>query len=481
MDAAAGTLAPGSKAREGGLVACLSFAALTGAVVSGLGQPIVLEVARERNVSVSAAQWLPIITLLVGVVLTPVVSRISDGRLRRGVLVVAMLVVAAGSLLGAALPSFPALLVARALQGLGYAMIPLTVSIARAQLSGPTMQRTLAVLSTSIAVGVGLGNPVMGLCVMLSGYRAAFGFALLVSVVGAVWVWRRVPPAGQDAHRIRIDLPGAVLLGGGLGAILLVVSRGHAWGWDTWQVAVLGSSGPVLLLAWVLVELRRSDPLVDLRLAFGRGAVGVNLAAILLGLSLFGGVATAILLMQREPSDGLGLGFSVFATGLVMMPMALASLVSPHLARRLGHRTGLRPVLPLGALAVALSFGVLALLHDRTWHFAVMMAVLGVGIGVAYSAMPAVIVAGTPGERTASAIGVNQVLRLLGGSVGIATVTAVLAARNPPGSLQPTEPGYVAAAVVSATFALLAALVGWLLVPAVDLSEETVDASLYPE
>jgi MFS family permease len=111
------------------------------------------------------------------------------------------------------------------------------------------------------------------------------------------------------------------------------------------------------------------------------------------------------------------------------------------------------------------AFGTFALLHDRTWHIVLTMALMGVGIGIAYSVMPVLIVARTPAERTASATGVNQVLRLLGGSVGAAGVAAVLAAHTPVGGGQPAESGYVVAVLVVASVGLLSAVVGWVLVP----------------
>ena len=441
-----------------GLIACLSFAALTGSVVAGLGNPIILEVSNERHVSLAAAQWTLIITLLVAVVATPVVSRIADGRLRRQALIGALVVVAAGSLIGAVVPSFPGLLAGRALQGLGYAMVPLTVAIAREWLTGSVLARTLGVLSTSIAIGVGLGNPVMGLCVLLVDYRLAFGVALLVSAGGAVWVWRRVPPAGPGIDRVRIDLLGAVLLGAGLAGTLLAVARGGVWGWTSPTVLGLAAGGLVLLGLWVLRSLRIPAPLGDLRLASARGVLGV---------CVFGGAAAVILLIQRPPSDGVGFGYSVFVTGLLMTPMAIATLCSPPVARAIARRVGERVVLPLGSLVSAAAFGTFALLHDRTWHIVLTMAVMGIGIGISYSVMPVLIVARTPEERTASATGVNQVLRLLGGSVGAAVVAAVLAAHTPAGQVSPAESGYVVAVLVVATAGLLSAVSGWVLVPPV--------------
>ncbi len=444
---------------------------MTGSVVAGLGSPIVLEVSVERDVSIAAAQWTLIITLLVGVVVTPVLSRLADGVRRRGVLVAALAVTAAGCALGALVPTFSGLLAGRALQGFGYAMVPLTVSIAREHLHGLALYRTLAILSTSIAVGVGVGNPVMGLCVKFYDYRAAFAFAFLVSAAGGIWVWRRVPAGTvpESAARVppaRFDVPGAVLLGAGLGSTLLAIARGQVWGWTSWQVLLLGLGGLALLLAWTVVELRVPEPLVDLRLSCARGVLGVNLAAVLLGVAVFGGVAVVILLVQRPVQDGVGLGQSVFVTGLLMLPMALASLFSPPVARWLEARTDMRYILPLGAVVVAASFGTFAILHDSLWQIALMMGLMGTGIGVAYSAMPALIIARTPAGRTASATGVNQVLRLMGGSVGAAAVTAVLAAYTPTEMLNPVEDGYVAGALLAAGTGLVAAVMGYVLVPA---------------
>lgn len=447
-----------------GLVVCLAFAALTGAIVAGLGSPIVWEVAQDRSVSIPDAQWGLIITLVVGVVGTPVLSRLADGRLRKQLLIGALLLVAGGSAL-ALVPTFPALLAARAFQGFGYAMVPLTVSIAREQLEGVVLLRTLGVLSTSVAVGVGLGNPAIGLCVMVGGYPVAFGLAVVVAASAAYWVWRRIPVSGATVGEVRVDWPGALLLGGGLTATLLVVARGDIWGWTSAPVLGLAPVALVLLALWVVVELRVAAPLVDLRLTCARGVLGVNLAAFLLGIGVFGGVTVVILVVQRPVDTGLGLGQSVFVTGLLMLPMALASFFSPPGARWLEVRLGSRAVLALGALLVAAAFAVFAVLHSALWHVALMMLVLGIGIGVAYSVMPALIVARTPEHRTASATGINQVLRLMGGAVGSAVTAAVLSTHTPAGAVHPTVTGYVAAALFSCGGAVVAAALAGVLLP----------------
>lgn len=438
---------------------------MIGSVVAGLGSPIVLEISVDLEVSIASAQWALILALLVGVIFTPIVSRVSDGPRRRAVLLGALWLTSLGCALGALVPSFAGLLGGRALQGFGYAMVPLTVSIAREHLTGRTLATTLGVLSTSVAVGVGVGNPVMGLGVLFLDYRAAFAFGCLVSAAGAVWVWARVPRGAAHSPPVRVDLPGALLLGAGLGGVLLAVARGQIWGWQSLPTLICGVGGIVCLAVWVWVELRVQSPLVDVRLAVTRGLLGVNLAALLLGVCIFGGVAVVLLLAQRPVEDGLGFGHSVFATGVLMMPMALATLASTPLATRLERIMPRRMVLPLGAVLTTSAFVWFALLHDRTWHIAVMMGLLGTGIGLAYAAMPALIVARSPADRAASATGINQVLRMMGGSIGAAVMTAVLTLHTPAGRINPLESGYTVSLWLAGGAGILAVVVGYVLVP----------------
>jgi MFS family permease len=470
----------GRQTSERQLIACLSFAALTGAIVAGLGSPIIYEVSVTRDVSIADAQWGLIVTLIVGAVCTPVLSRLADGRLRRSLLVGALLVVAFGSLL-ALVPTFGSLMAARSLQGFGYAMVPLTVSIAREQLEGAVLARTLGVLSTSVAVGVGLGNPAIGLCFLVADYRLAFLLAAAVSGAAAWWVWRRVPSSSDHVTGVRVDLPGALLLGAGLTASLLAIARGNLWGWGSTRVLVLAVAGAALLAAWVLLELRLPEPLIDLRLATVHGVLGVNLAAFLLGMGIFGGVSVVVLVAQSPTDTGFGLGHSVFVYGLLMMPLALASLVGPGVARALAHRTGFRAVLTVGSVMVVTSFAFFALWHSHVIHILVMMLLLGIGIGLAYSVMPALIVARTPGDRVASATGVNQVLRLLGGAFGAALIAMVLAAYTPAGASGPRETGIVVATLVSCGGALVAAAVAWALLPRRDVQLAGVDSHITAE
>ncbi|MBM7516461.1 MFS transporter [Nocardioides nitrophenolicus] len=446
------------------LVVCLAYAALTGGVVAGLGNPLIYEVSVARDVPVVDAQWMVIATLLAGAVGTPVLSRLADGPARKRVLIGTLLVLGLASAV-ALIPTFPAVIATRSVQGLGYALVPLTVSLARAHLGGEVLTRTLAMLSLSVSLGVGLGNPMIGLLVGVAGYRAPF---LLVTVVGLTAAWlvaRTVPAAPRGDPRVAVDLPGAALLALGLGALLLAVARGGVWGWTSIATVLVGGAGVALLAVWALVELRVTAPLVDLRLVCSRTLLGVNVVAMLIGIGMFAGASTVMVLVQTPTEHGVGLGRSVFVAGLLMLPMALVSLVTPPVGLWAARRIGYRVVLAAGALTTACAFGYFARWHDSILDIVVMMVVMGVGVGLAYSVMPAVVVAVTPYERVGTAMGVNQVLRLAGGSAGGAVVAAILAAHTRPGAHDPAETGFVLAAVFASGGALVAALVALLLLP----------------
>ncbi len=326
------------------------------------------------------------------------------------------------------------------------------------------LRRTLALLSISIAVGAGLANPMTGLFVQYLDYRAAFLFGAVLTAVAAIVTLRVVPLSMRAPPRLGVDVAGALFLGGGLGAALLAISRGAAWGWASATITGLFVVGAVLLAAWAMVELRAATPLVDLRLACSPALLGVNLTALGTGAAVFGGMSLVYRVVQAPASAPGGLGQSLLVAGLLMLPMSAGSLLAPSLTRRLSSVVSVRVVLVVGSALVAAAYLFFAGLHDELWQITVVTFVAGIGIGVTYSVMPAVIVARTPPARTASAMGVNTVLRITGGAIGSALMAAVQAAWTPPGEDFPAEAGYVVAALLAAGLCGVAALISVTLV-----------------
>ncbi|ADB53197.1 MFS transporter [Conexibacter woesei] len=447
------------------MLAALVFAGLTVSVMSTLGTPLIPTIADEQHVSLDTAQWMLTVTLLVGAIATPVLGRLGDGPQRRRVLLVTLGSAFAGSVVAATSTRFPQLLAGRALQGVGYGTVPLAIALTREHVTGDRLRSGIAMLSITVAVGAGLGFPVTGLIAQTLDFHAAFWFGAIFAAAAFVSVALAVPRATGEAKRVALDVPGALLLAGGLASLLLGISQGESLGWASAAVVALFAGAAALLAAWVHVELRRDAPLVDLRLVSQRAILGANVAALLLAMGMYIAMSLVNRLMQTPESTGYGFGATLVTTGLMLLPLSLGSLVSQQITRRVIRRYGIGVVLPAGALIVAATLLWLAVAHGRLLDIAIATALLGVGVGCSFAAMPALIVASVPEERTGSATSLNQVLRSVGGALGSAVGVAILAAHHPAATPFPQESGYTIAFLVGAVVCVVTAGLAILLAP----------------
>jgi MFS family permease len=452
--------------REGRrLISVLVFAALTVSVMSTLGTPLIPTIASDQHVSLESAQWMLTVTLLVGAIATPVLGRLGDGPRRRRMLLTTLGAALLGSIVAATAGSFPQLIAGRALQGVGYGTVPLAIALAREHVAGERLRSGIAMLSITVAVGAGLGFPVTGLIAQDLDYHAAFWFGAIFAAAALVAVARVVPKPKAGRSAVVLDLPGTLLLGGGLAALLLPISNAESWGWGSARVLGLFALAIALLGTWVVVELRHPHPLVDLRLVSQRAVLGANVTALLAAMGMYVGMALVNRLVQAPRASGYGFSATLVTTGLVLLPISLGSLLSQPLTRRVVARFGIRPVLPAGGLLVAATLTLLAVAHGSLADIAIATALLGVGVGCTFAAMPALIVANVPPERTGSATSLNQVLRSVGGALGSAVGVTILAAHQPGGATFPHESGYTTAFLAAAAVCVLAAAMAALLAP----------------
>ncbi len=411
------------------LLPVLVYAALCTAIVSSLGMLLVPTISRELHVSIGTAQWMLTINLLVGAVATPVMGRLSDGQYKKRVLVVALSVILVGSVIAAAAPNFAVFLVGRAMQGLTYGIVPVTISLARRYLSAAKAGSGISSLSVTVATGIGLGYPLTGIIAGLFDFRFAFWFAA-VFVVSAIIVVVRAVPAGPDKQvdAAPFDFAGATLLGLGLAGVLLAVSEGSNWGWASLPTLGCFIAAVVVLFAFVAVELRREHPLIDLRVLRNGEVLLANATAIGLGTVMYMALSIASLIAQAPAGTGYGIALPVFWAGFVMLPLSVGSFSANRLVRILTRRIKLTTFLPLGAAAMTVSATLLLFAHAALWEILIGMVVFGLGIGTTYAAMPGLIARRVIAAELGSAVSFNQVLRTVGGSFGSAISGAILAA-----------------------------------------------------
>lgn len=431
----------------------LVYCGMCTAIISSLGVLLIPTISAAQHVSLASAQWILTASLLVGAVATPVLGRCSDGPRRRLVLVGALAVVLVGSVLAATARTFPQLLAGRALQGVTYGIIPVTMSLAREYLPADRVRAGVAALSVTTATGLGLGYPLTGLIAEHLDYRVAFWTAVgfvLPALLGALAVLPADPSASARPPRTRrFDVVGAVLLSAALSAGLLGLSQSARWGWGSTPVLGLLLGAVALFGVWASWELRVPAPLIRLDLLRHGDVLLANLTALGLGMAMFVGFSAISRLAQTPTSTGYGLGLSVFVAGCVILPLSIGSQVASRLARVVSVRIGDRAMLPMGATFVTIANAGLIARHERLWELLAAMALFGLGIGTTWAAMPALILAAVPASEVGSATAFNTVLRTIGGSIGSAVTGAVLALHTGAGGL-PTDSGYHATFTLSA-------------------------------
>ncbi|MGE0026646.1 MAG: MFS transporter [Thermoleophilia bacterium] len=444
------------------LVPVLFLVTCVVAVISALGAPLVPLVSREMGVSLSDAQWSLTATLLMGAVSAPIMGRLGDGRWRREAIAGGVVVVLIGCALAAVATSLPLLVVGRTLQGVGLGLVPLAMAAARDALPTHRVGPAIALLSVAAAAGVGAGYPISGLIAEHTGLSGAYWFGAAFSALALATLLPVVPRAGETTDA-PLDARGAVLLSAGLVALLLGIGQGEVWGWTSAVILSLFATAAVIIGAWVVVQLRVPTPLIEVRLLRHPAVLTGNVSAFVLGAAMYLFLSTMTAFVQAPTDAGFGFGGSVLTAGLCLVPFSITTLAA---SRTLPWATRVltpRGVLPTGCLIVAAGGAFFAFEHTHLWEAFVTMAVVGVGLGYTFAAIPGLIVRAVPAAETGSAMGFYQVVRYIGFSIGSAVAAAVLAAHTPAGAALPGESGYVTALALGAGLCVAAGLMAWLL------------------
>src|SRR6478672_4563286 len=207
----------------------------------------------------------------------------------------------------------------------------------------------VAILSITTAVGAGLGYPITGLIAQTLDYRAGFWFAAVVSAIAVALVLLVVPSAIGLPKR-SLDVAGGVLLSLALLCLLLVISQGQKWDWESRQILSLAAGAGFFGALWVARELRTSAPLIDLRLVANRTVLNADLTALLMGVGLYAMSSLVNRYVQAPTLAGYGFHTGLVGTGFILMPLSIGSVLSNRVSMWLAGRFGSAVALPTGAV-----------------------------------------------------------------------------------------------------------------------------------
>ncbi|MCJ1697368.1 MFS transporter [Rathayibacter caricis] len=439
-----------------GLVPILALSGIAVATMQTLTVPLVADLPRLLDADASDAAWVITATLLSGTVAAPVLGRLGDLYGKRRLILITLGLMVLGSLLSGMTSDLVPMIIGRAVQGFALGAIPLGIGIIWEQVHPDRRNTAVAIMSSSIGIGGALAIPAAALVAQyLDWHWLFFGTAALgvIAMIGLAVVVTESPNRASG----RFDLVGALGLTLGLVALLLAVSKGGDWGWASPVTLGLFGAALVVLLLWGLYELRVDDPLLDLRSASRRQVLLTNLSAITVGLAFFAITLVLPQLLQLPTSTGYGMGLSLVAAGLCGASMGLAMMVVAPLAARLSGARGPKTALILGLAVLAVAYLAGTVLLGAVWQLVLVAVLAGAGVGIAYAAMPALILGAVDPAETGAANGLNSLMRSIGTATSSAVIGVVLAstAQRSGGIEVPTLEGFRIAFLIAAGAAVI--------------------------
>lgn len=426
MSIATATPAETKRPSTTAIVAVLAFAGIVVSLMQTLVIPIIPHLPEYLNASAADTAWAVTATLLAAAVAVPTMGRLGDMFGKRRLLLISLALLIVGSVVGALSSSVVPLVIGRVLQGLAAGVIPLGISIMRDVLPPKKLAGAVAMMSASLGVGGALGLPVAALIAEYANWHVLFWVSAALGVVVTALILATVPESTVRTGG-KFDFVGAVTLSIALITLLLAISKGNTWGWtSTLTLSMLG----VAVVAFAVCgwwELRTPLPLVNLRVSARRQVLLTNLASIVFGFAMFAVSMVFPQIVQLPEATGFGLGGSMLTAGLVMAPSGVVMMLIAPVSSRITNLHGPKVTLMLGAFVVAIGYGIGIFALHSIWQLVMIAMITGAGTGMAYGAMPALIMGAVPSSETGAANSFNTLMRALGTSFASAIAGVIIA------------------------------------------------------
>jgi EmrB/QacA subfamily drug resistance transporter len=384
-------------------------------------------IQNDFHIDLTTVEWVVVAYLLVvGSLLLPV-GRLGEVLTFKRVYLVGFALFTLASVCCGAAPSAEWLVAFRVFQGVGAAMLmAMGPAIVARTFSAHERGRALGLNAISVSIGLSLGPVLGGLLTQLATWRAIFLINAPIGLLAILWAYR-ILPAETRGKGQAFDVRGAVLSGAALFGLLLALSDGQEWGWTSPAVIGLLVAFAVLGAAFLLVERRSIQPMIDLAL-FRIRPFSAGLASVVIA---FAGLFTATFLLPFLLQQGRG--FSPIEAGLLLTPVPITmALVAPW-SGVASDRFG--PRIPASAGMAIMVLGFFSLtrlpvdftLPDLAWR----LVLLGVGQGLFMSPNSSAVLGSVPRMRVGTASGTLAQMRVNGQALGIALSAAIVATRLP--------------------------------------------------
>ncbi len=453
------------------ILAVLALAGVAYAVLSSAVLPALPTFQHALHATETETTWLLTAYLLAASVGTAILGRLGDMYGKERMLMWTLVILAAGTLLSAVSSSLAVIVVGRFIQGAAGGIFPLAFGIVRDEFPREKVAGSIGLLSAILGAGAGVGIVLAGIIIEHLDYHWLFWFPLIPTVIAALATLRFIP---ESPVRVpgRVNWLAAALMTAGMSTVLIAISQTTAWGWGSPKTLGLLALGTAISAAWIAVEIRSSNPLIDMTMMRIRGVWTTNASAFLLGAGMYASFIVIPQIAQLPKSTGFGFGASVVVSGLYLLPATIGMTLLGLFAGRISARFGSRAALLAGTAFSTASFALLAVAHSHPYDLLIAAGLLGVGVGLAFAALGNLIVQAVSPHQTGVASGMNTVMRTLGGALG-GQLSATFIAGHISGGL-PTVTGFTETFAMATGFLLVCLLAG-MLVPKTQAAEFATD------
>ena len=455
---AAATASPGAAAgspRAGWTLAIVSIALFMTALdnlVVGVALP---SIRLDLGGSIESLEWtVNAYTLTFAVLFIPGAA-LGHRFGRRRLFTIGLAIFTTASALAAIAPTIESLIAARALQGLGAAIVtPLTLTLLSQAFPGERRGMALGIWSGVSGLGVALGPLVGGAVVEGIAWQWIFWLNVPIGLALVPLAARLLTESRGPAERL--DLPGLALAGAGLFGLTYGIVRATALGWTSATVVASVGAGLTLLAAFLWWEARASAPMLPLRFFRSRGFSASNGVS----FAMFFGVFGSIFLLSQFFQTAQGL--SPFEAGLRTLPWTAMPMIVAPIAGLLSDRIGSRPLMATGLALQSIALAWLALVSAPDAPYASLIApfvIAGVGMALVFAPTANAVLSSVRPAEAGQASGATNAIREVGGVMGVAVLATVFSAHGSYASPQAFSDGVVAALPIGAAVLALGAIV----------------------
>jgi EmrB/QacA subfamily drug resistance transporter len=375
----------------------------------------------DLHASIEGLEWTVNAYTLTFAVLLLTGAALGDRFGRRRMFAVGLGVFTLASAAAALATSMSVLVAARAVQGAGGAIVmPLTLTILSAAVSPERRGVALGAWSGIAGLAVALGPLVGGAVVSGLSWQWIFWINVPIGLVLIPLALRRLEETYGPSNKL--DLPGVALASAGLLGIVWGLVRGNGQGWSSPEIVLSLAAGAIVLVGFVLWELRTVTPMLPMRFFRNRAFAAANAASLLMFFGMFGSIFLLAQFFQTVQ------GYSPFGSGLRILPWTAMPIFVAPIAGALSGRIGGRPLMAIGLALQAIGLGWLAAVSTPTTPYADLIApfvLSGMGMGLFFAPVANVVLSAVRPQEEGQASGANNAIRELGGVFGVAVLASI--------------------------------------------------------